>query len=345
MKVAILGAGAMGSALTVPLVDRGHEVRLWGTKYDVKILDVIAKGGLHPRIGVKIPDLVKIYYPEDLKKALKDIDVVILGVSSAGVASVSEQIKDIIDRKTPIVIVAKGLEEVGGEILTMTQIVERIIEGGDRIIYISGPSIAKELAHRYATMVVYNSKNLKLVENIKKEFETTYYKISINDDVIGAELCASLKNIYAIAIGWFDGFAKKRNGLEMNNAKSAFFAQAIKEMAYIVEQMGGKRETVYGLSGIGDLLVTTRGGRNGMFGMFIGMGFPVDKALKEMEERGVGVVEGYVTAEMMYKFINGKVDKSRLPLFYSAYEVLFKGLQVLDAVEKVLNTLSKLSTF
>ncbi len=332
----------MGSALAVPLVDRGHEIRLWGTKYDIRILDGIVKGETHPRIGVNIPKVVKIYYPKDLPKAMEGIDAVILGVSSAGVAPVSEQIKDILNRNTPILIVAKGLEEVEGEILTMTQIVEKVIGGSDRIVYISGPSIAKELAHKFPTAVVYNSKNLKLAENIKREFETAYYRISVSDDVIGAELCASLKNVYAIAIGWFDGFAKKRNGLEMNNAKSAFFVQAVEEMACIVERMGGRRETVYGLSGIGDLLVTARGGRNGMFGMFIGMGFSVPEALEEMKKRGVGVVEGYVAAEMAYKLIDGKFNRDELPLFYSIYEVLYEGLEVSTAVGRVLDSLSKL---
>jgi len=341
MKVAVLGAGAMGSALTVPIADRGHEVRLWGTKYDIKILDIISEGSPHPRIGVKIPGSVKIYYPEELERALSGADVVVIGVSSAGVAPVSEEIKDFLESKTSIVVISKGLEELGGEILTMTQIVEKKTGISDRIIYVSGPSIARELAHKLATAVVYNSRNLELAEKIKREFETRYYKISVSDDVLGAELSASLKNVYAIAIGWFDGLAKKKDGLEMNNAKSAFFVQAVREMAYIVERMGGRRETVYGLSGIGDLMVTARGGRNGMFGMLMGTGLSAVEALEEMKKREVGVVEGYVAAEKVYKLIDGRVDLDKIPLFIGVYKVLYEELEVLHAVENILNSISQ----
>lgn len=222
----------------------------------------------------------------------------------------------------------------------MTQVVSRQAGiPGERIVYVSGPSIARELAHRLATAVVYSSTNVSLAERAKREFETEYYRVAVSDDVIGAELSASLKNVYAIAIGWFDGLAKRAGGLEMNNAKSAFFAQAVREMAYIVDVMGGRRETVYGLSGVGDLMVTASGGRNGMLGMLIGGGLPVAKALEEMKRRGAGVVEGYIAAKTLYRLLAGNIDTRKTPLFINIYKVLYEDLDVREAVKKVLRTI------
>jgi len=341
MIVAVLGAGAMGSALTIPLSDRGHEVRLWGTKYDIEILDRIRRGLPHPRIGVRLPKTVNIYYPNELKEALTGAEVVVIGVSSVGVAPVSEQINGLLGNRTFIVVLSKGVEEINGEILTMTQVISRYARiPSERIVYVSGPSIARELAHRLATAVVYSSADISLAEKAKREFETGYYRITVSDDVIGAELSASLKNVYAIAIGWFDGLAKRAGGLEMNNAKSAFFAQAVREMAYIVDVMGGKKETVYGLSGIGDLIVTASGGRNGMFGMLIGEGLFAIEALEEMKKRGAGVVEGYIAAKTLYRLLSSNVDTRRTPLFINVYKVLYEDLDVLEAVKKVLRSIS-----
>jgi len=315
----------MGSALTVPLTDGGNKVRLWFTEYDLRIWELVSRGKEHPRIGVKLPGNIELYRPEELANVLDGADYVIMAVSSRGVLPVSERIRDLVEgRNIPVIIVSKGIEVIDDRVLTMTEIVKEYA-GTDITVYVSGPSLAVELARRKPTFVVYSSKHIDIARRIKDDFETDYYRIEISDDTLGAEIAAALKNIYAIAYGIVEGMSKRANEI-FNNLKAAIIAKALKEMAGIVQACGGKRETVYGLSGIGDLYVTAMGGRNSMFGQLIGSGMSVQEALKEMERRGVGVVEGYRNADTLAKYIAGKgVKKEEARLFYAVYSILYEN--------------------
>ncbi len=328
MKITILGAGAIASALIMPLTDRGHEIRLWFTEYDMFIYEKVSRREPHPRTKVVLPDKVKLYKPEELGKALMDTDVIIIAVSSRGVLPVSRRIRETVGSpEAPLVIVAKGLEVIEGKVMTMTEITSKYT-GSDNIVYVGGPSLAVELANKRPTYVVYASGKIGLADHLAREFQTHYYKITTTDDVTGLELSAALKNIYAMAYGMVEGYLEAQ-GIVNRNLKAAVLSRGIEEMALIVSLCGGRKDTVYGLGGLGDLYVTALGGRNSMFGNLLGRGLSVEEALKEMERRGVGVVEGYRNAETIRKFLQERnIPPDKTPLFNAVYSILYENKPV-----------------
>jgi glycerol-3-phosphate dehydrogenase (NAD(P)+) len=332
MRVAILGAGAMGSALTVPLAENGVEINLWGTEYDIDMLERISRGEEHPRIKAKLPE-VNIFYPDKLKDALEDVDVVLLAVSTAGVLPIFERIKG--SAYEVLITISKGLLEVDGRVLTIPQALCSI-SPGLKVVAITGPSIAREVANKMPTRVVFNCEDVETAEKTARFFRTFYYAVEVSDDVIGSELAAALKNVYSIGISWLRGYAKR---FEMNNAKGVLVVQALKEIAAIAEAMGGKAETVYGLSGVGDVISTFKGGRNGMLGELLGKGLSVEEALDELRKRGVGVIEGYETAKKAYKLIKDleKEGKSKdFPMLEAINSVLYENKKVEDVLKSIL---------
>lgn len=325
MNITILGAGAMGSALAIPLSERGHNIRLWFTKYDIQIYEEVSRGKPHPRIRVVLPSKVRLYKPDELREALSGTDIIVIAVSSQGVLPISKLIRETIGNiRLPIIIVSKGIEIVNGKTMTMSEIVLRYT-GNDKIVYVGGPSLAAELASRKPTFVVYASRHTDMAKKISLEFETEYYRINVIDDITGVEISAALKNIYAMAYGIVEGYLEV-NKLFNNNLKAAILTKSLHELASIVVLCGGRKETVYGLAGLGDLYVTSLGGRNSMFGRLLGSGLPVDKALEEMRRRGVGVVEGYRNADTIKKFLEEKgLARDKAPIFYSIYSILYEG--------------------
>ena len=322
VRITILGAGAMGAALTVPATENGHSVGLWFTEYDLGIYEAVMRGEPHPRIKVKLPGSVRLYRPEEFDEAVASADLLILAVSSQGVYPVSKTLSRALSvGEVPVAVVSKGIELVEGEPMTMAEVVAKY-SGTHRVVYVSGPSLAAELAARRPTFTVYSSENRADAERFKEAMETGYYRISLSSDVLGASLSAALKNPYAIAYGIVDGM----EGGGYNNLKAALVAHILGEMAGIVERLGGRRETVYSLSGIGDVYVTMMGGRNSMFGRLIGSGLTVEEALREMERRGVGVVEGYRNSETLIRYLEARgLGRSDAPILYTVYEILHRG--------------------
>jgi len=330
MRVVILGAGAMGSALAVPLFDNGVDVRIWGTEYDVEILKALERGEKHPRIKVEIPD-VKIYYPDQLKSAIDGAEIVVLAVSTEGVLPIFNRVKDLI-KDQYVITISKGLIEVNNDILTVPEAIWTIKDVRLKTVAITGPSIAREVANRLPTRVVFSSLSYDSAKDVSEVFSTNYYRIDIIDDIKGAEIASALKNVYSIAIAWINGL-KKRKNFEMNNLRGVIASKAINEIARIVELLGGKKETVYGLSGFGDLIATFKGGRNGMLGELLGSGLNVNQALEELKRRGVGVVEGYKTAKRVYRLLKiNSIDINDFPLLKAIYEILYEEKMVEDLI-------------
>ena len=330
MRVVILGAGAMGSALAVPLFDNGVDVRIWGTEYDVEILKALERGEKHPRIKVEIPD-VKIYYPDQLKSAIDGAEIVVLAVSTEGVLPIFNRVKDLI-KDQYVITISKGLIEVNNDILTVPEAIWTIKDVRLKTVAITGPSIAREVANRLPTRVVFSSLSYDSAKYVSEVFSTNYYRIDIIDDIKGAEIASALKNVYSIAIAWINGLEKRKN-FEMNNLRGVIASKAINEIARIVELLGGKKDTVYGLSGFGDLIATFKGGRNGMLGELLGSGLNVNQALEELKRRGVGVVEGYKTAKRVYRLLKiNSIDINDFPLLKAIYEILYEEKMVEDLI-------------
>lgn len=338
MIVSILGAGAMGSALSVPLVDNGNEVRIWGTEFDRDILNLITTGKEHPRLGVRLEG-VEFFWPEQLEECLDNSEVILLGVSTEGVIPVMNNILPYL-KDQYLILISKGLIEFNGDILTVPEAVWRLKkELKERTVAITGPAIAKEVAKRMPTKVVFSSVNIDAAKEMKRIFETKHYGIEVSTDIIGTEIASALKNVYSIAISWIRGYESAHN-VEMSNAKGVIATKAINEIASFIQTLDGDKMTAFGLSGFGDLIATFRGGRNGMIGELLGKGYTAEQALEELKRRGVGVIEGYRTALMAYKLLGkleseGKTDKEQFPLLRNIYQVLYEGKTIPAVLEEL----------
>jgi len=283
-NILILGAGVMGSALTVPAADNGHEVTLAATMLDETILAALqADPAGHPRLGAPISPKVRVVAadavtPADAARA----DLVVVGVSSPGIGWVADQVARLRPAAT-IALVTKGLVPgVGAAPLTYADafpamLAERGVAAG-AFVGIGGPCIARELAERRPTAVVYASRDAAAAAAIKAMLETGYYRVSLSDDPVGVEACAALKNFFAIGVSAMLG-RHTRDGDPVKNPVAAAFQQAVDEMARLTPWIGGRRDTAYGLAGVGDLHVTVGGGRNSRLGRHLGEGMTIAAAM------------------------------------------------------------------
>lgn len=348
MEISILGAGAMGSALTFPLADNGHDITLWGSEYDESILSALRNGNEHPRIGRTLPEGVTLYGPKRLDEAVTEAEILVLGVSSNGVVPVTERISSLLTEDTTLVSIAKGLVEYEDQPWLIQDGILKVLDDkgvtqAPPVVSVAGPSIAKELAERSRTAVAYATKDEEILEKTASAFNTEYYNIKTTTDVKGLEICIGLKNAYSISLAWPDGLTereKKSSPSNMTNLKAILFLQTMKEIKLLVQLSGGDESTVEGLAGLGDLVTTSSSGRNGSFGRFLGSGMTVSEALEELERQGVGVIEGYETADMGLQLANSVIEDTHytledLPLLHEINQVLYEDKSVEDALDEI----------
>lgn len=320
--VTILGAGAMGSALATPLRERGHDVRLWGTRLDGHLIDAIEAGRPHPRTDVPVPPGVAPYRAEALDDALLGADVAVLAVSSPGVHEVVSRAARSLTAVDVLAVTSKGLLKDGdGRVQILPAYIGALFTGlgfrAPRLVAIGGPCKANEVAAGRATATVYGSADLEAARDVGRVFQTDAYRIETTSDYRGLEIAAPLKNAYAIALGYTDGVTRSSR-VPWHDLKSAVFAQAVREMADLAVAVGGSAETVYGLAGTGDLQVTGLSGRNRAYGERLGAGEGAREALDAMTAaeqtvEGVAAV-GMATALAEQLFPDAS---DRLPLLYA----------------------------
>ena len=247
--ITILGAGVMGSAMILPARDKGHEVRLVGTHLDQAIIDSVAKTGRHPRLNVKLPEGVKAHSHGDFAKALgDDTDLIILGVSSAGVGWAIDRLCEALQQPVPVMMITKGLMPARDTILPLPDFVQSEVKRRTGLVLdlaaVGGPCIAGELAVRRQTGVVITSRRAGLAQKLCDMLTTEYYHPRVSDDLEGVELCAAFKNFFAISVGWaqgqFETAAKTENSAFNFNAASVIFDQAIAEMMVLARLSGAR---------------------------------------------------------------------------------------------------------
>jgi glycerol-3-phosphate dehydrogenase (NAD(P)+) len=314
--IVVLGAGAMGSAITVPLADAGHVTRLVGTHLDTEIIASIRRTRCHPRLRVNLPERVVPYTHDQLGEAMRDVDLVILGVSSAGIGWAAERLRDVLPPQVPVILLTKGLRGDGKSIEILPGVLEarlRPAQSG-RICAIGGPCIAGELAVRRQSSVVLAGLEQALVERLSESLRTPYYHVWPSLDLIGVEVCAALKNFFALGVGTAAGVLERSpavtNEARMHNPASALFTQALWEMTHLVGKLGGLESTVRGLAGAGDLYVTCQAGRNYRMGRWLGLGLSYSEAkARHMNE---DTVEGAETAAAICATLEAMVDAGRL---------------------------------
>lgn len=336
-KILIIGAGIMGTALSVHLGKNGHKVNLWGTQWDKDILDKMKETKSHDTLDVDIHNNVSFYYEEELKDAFKDVDLIIIAVVAKGMDYISKKINPYLDKNHIILTITKGIDD--STLATMTQVVENSLpeklRGKIRMVKLGGPIIAKEFAHGKLTEGILVSENIEAAKYVSDLFKSSKFKSNISTDIKGVEICAAFKNSYAIVMGIMDGLEE-----DSNNPKAAIMARGTMEMANIVEAFGGNRETAMGIAGVGDYYVTSQSGRNGKFGRILSQGKSIQEALEIMDN---ATVEGISMTLNGYKLLKELEDKDKFdfkknaPLFLEIYKILYQGKDIDEAIKDYWN--------
>ena len=288
-KIVILGAGVMGTAMTVPLIDSDHEVHLVGTHLDSDIIKEIQKTHTHPLLKIRLVETVGVTTYHQLGEVLEGADLLILGVNSLGIDWAAETLGPLLSPEIPVVFLTKGLVSDGSNIRILPDALRVLLPAHCRnkvqLAAIGGPALAKEVAARRHTSVVITGSDQNLLNRLADLLSTPYFHIWTSTDQIGVEVSAALKNAYALGVGMVTGLLEKNgepgNDTAMHNSAATIFAQSLLEIAYIVKQMGGQQNSVLTLSGAGDLYVTCLGGRNSQMGHWLGLGMTYAEAKAE----------------------------------------------------------------
>ena len=316
MRVAVLGAGQMGTAFGAPLLERSHEVCFWGPEWlDGQRLGAIASGEAHPDLGVRL-SASPVETTTDLDEAVEDADICVLAVSSEGIRWVVEEVAAKVPESVPVMVLTKGFMEREGEVLPIGAWVQEVLGAGRPVVGVGGPVKASELIHKLPTQTVFASERVGHAEKLRDAFGTSYYLPEVTDDLIGTSICSALKNCYAIAVNLLAG------EVESANLRSLAFGVALREMLLFATASGGRPETVSGAAGAGDLYVTCLTGRNGDFGKLLGEGHPPEKAREIMDG---ATVEGLGTLPPALMLARSLGIRERLPLLQYLDEVLSVG--------------------
>ncbi len=282
--ITIVGAGMMGSAVSLPARDNGHTVRLVGTHLDREIIAHAQKHGEHLTMERPLPEGVAYYQIENLREALVDADAVICGVSSFGVDWFLDTVVPLIPGGVPVLSVTKGLiDREDGTLETFPDYYTRRTGGRLSFNAIGGPCTSYELADRRHSAVAFCGYDPAVLKRLKALLETEYYHISLSMDVPGVECAVAMKNAYALGVTLAVGMTEQEDGLGCTpayNPQAALFGQSIREMAAILRYVGGGAENI--VYGAGDLYVTVFGGRTRKLGTLLGRGVPFSEAMKEL---------------------------------------------------------------
>ena len=283
-KTGIIGAGSWGCALAYVLDKNGHEVTVWSIVEDEVSMLKECREHKDKLPGVKLSE--KISFTGNMKEASEGMDLIVLAVPSAYTRSTAEMLKPHIRQNQIIVSVAKGIEE--GTLMTLSEIIEEEIPAAD-VAVLCGPSHAEEVGKELPTALVSGARTRKTAEFIQKVLMNEVFRVYTSPDVLGMELGGALKNVIALAAGMADGLGYG------DNTKAALITRGITEIGRLAVTMGAKEETLHGLTGIGDLIVTcaSRHSRNRKAGMLMGKGYTMQQAMDEVKM----VVEGVYSAK------------------------------------------------
>ena len=338
-KIVIIGAGAMGSAFALPCLDNNHDINIVGTHLENDFIDNLKNNkNTHPGLNTKIPQEIKIFKFEKFDELLKsNVDLIVLGISSKGIEWVSDQLSKLYkDNKMPkILMLTKGLSIYNNEYELLIDKLERLLASRGvsnvDISAVDGPCLAAGLANRIHSSVVIANKNLQTAKKIADMLNTGYYHTSYSDDLNGVEVSAAIKNIFSMAVGAAKGLCSNNVSNEIReknylNTASALIKQSIHEMEIFVEHLKGKKETVRGLAGLGDLYVSSGGGRNAKMGSYIGEGLTFSVAKKTKMEKVT--VEGADLAKEIAKKVNQDFDIKKLPLMLGMINAIVEDKKI-----------------
>lgn len=318
-NIAIIGSGSWGVALAIHMAKLGHNIKIWSfAKEEADLINNERKCKFLPE--VIIPD--NVMCTQSFEECVKDTEYIFHVTPSKVVRDTVKQYKQYVN-KQPIIMCSKGFETE--TLNTLDEIIEEELPNNPVAVF-SGPSHAEEVSREVPTAMVLASKNNKLLGELQKILMNENMRVYLSNDVKGVELGGALKNIIAFCAGILVG-------MELgDNSFAALLTRGLTEIARLGSALGGKAETFYGLSGLGDLIVTcsSKFSRNRKAGMLIGEGKTIEETRKE-----VGMtIESIDNIDVAYKL--GKMYGIDMPIVNSVYDVLYNGLQPREGVKKLM---------
>lgn len=320
-RIGVIGAGSWGTALAVVLAKNGHQVTVWSIIED----EITMLKEKHEHVdklpGVKLPYSME--FTTDLEQAVRTSDMLVLAVPSIFTRSTAKSMAPFVKDGQIIVCVAKGIEET--TLMTISDIVEQEIPNAD-VAIMCGPSHAEEVGVGLPTTVVAGARTKATAEKIQDVFMDEVFRVYTSPDVLGMELGGSLKNVIALAAGVADGLGFG------DNTKAALITRGIAEISRLAIAMGAKAETLAGLTGIGDLIVTcaSKHSRNRKAGMLIGQGYTMEEATKEVKMVVEGIYSAKAARALAQKY---EVD---MPIIDIVNQVLFENMSAKEAVVELM---------
>jgi len=317
-RVAVIGCGGWGTALALVLNSNGYRVTVWGVER--AYVDEMRHTRLNPRYLPDVPLPPSI----ELTGCVPESEIVVAATPTVYMRAVCERLRPLLTPRHLVVNVAKGIEE--GTLLTGSQIIGDVCGGGINLAGLYGPSHAEEVARGLPTTVVATAASLELAREVQSAFMTPSFRVYTNNDVLGVELGAALKNVIAIAAGASDGLGFG------DNAKSALMTRGLAEIRRLGVAMGARAETFSGLTGLGDLITTCISpyGRNRAVGMRIARGETLEQILDSMDQ----VAEGIRTTRSAVEL--ARRHEVEMPICHEVHAVLFEGKDPQAAVRDLM---------
>lgn len=311
MKVALIGTGVYGVAIASAINKNCKNITMWTEsqeRYDNYLKDGCIKNIIP---GLEMPNNIKLTM--DYSKALKNADIVFITSTAAYVGSICRDIKPYITKKTVLCIASKGIENTTCSFLSDIARDELKIRN---IAIISGPSFAVDMAANNPVGLSIASHSKKAIKAIKSVLENDTLKLRDTNDLIGVQICGSIKNVIAVAAGMLDGMNYPES------TQSFLITEALNDIKNLIEALGGNPKTINSFAGVGDLLLTCTSvkSRNFSFGRVVGAGATKEEIDKHLKEN---TVEGYYTLKSIYKLIKNK--KIKMPIIDLIYKIIMNG--------------------
>ncbi|MBE6961412.1 MAG: NAD(P)-dependent glycerol-3-phosphate dehydrogenase [Ruminococcaceae bacterium] len=325
MKAVVMGSGGWGTALALVLCANGHEVTLWS--HNPEKAAALLQSRENPLLkGVRLPDDLKI--SGDLL-CLREAELVVFAPPSYAMRTISAKAAPYLRSDAVLVSVSKGVERDTN--LRMSEIIQETTGNRCKVVALSGPSHAEEVATHMPTGCVAACPDGTAAMLVQDAFMNEVFRVYTSTDIVGVELSGALKNVVALSCGICDGMGYQ------DNTKALLMTRAMAELARLGEALGGDRRTFGGLAGMGDLIVTCTSmhSRNRRAGILIGQGLSPKEA---MEQVGA-VVEGYYAAESVKQLAERK--GLELPICRCAYEVLYQGKRIQDVTTELMTRTKK----
>ena len=317
-KVAVIGAGSYGTALAMQLARQDVDTRLWGRDSDAVTAMIEAGENARYLPGCRFPGALRPVV--DMADAVAGVDAILLAVPSHALRAACEQLKPLVRDALPVISAAKGLEPESCKF--GHQVIAEAMGDGRPVAIISGPTFAKEVGRGIPSAVTIASSDLSFAEHVADAMHGAGFRAYTTDDMVGVQIGGAVKNVLAIGVGIADGL-----GLGANT-RAALITRGLAEMERLSEDMGGRSETLMGLAGMGDLVLTCTDNqsRNRRFGLALARGQTVDEAQEEIGQ----VVEGYrVTREVREL---ARARGIEMPITEQVYQVLYEGQAPVAAV-------------